>query len=446
MPRFDGDPVFHALLDSADGLPRDGSMLVELEGLAQVEQSYEHGTAILQTRLLDAHGQGVEIVRLRAALLQPRPRSSGRPSWCGGSARWAAIRACASRCSPRGEWGTVAPAITRGSNHLRYVLPSGTLRLTTNAPPTYLADGTWFSLHGPVSLLFGPDETLSGGIEETAREFEEQTSLLLAPLDAPARAAARVAGGGDPRGDHAEAVPVRGDRRDRRRDDDQHSRGAEQRAQLGLPLLLAARCVLRRARAQQPVRSRHDGGLPALALRRRARLRATATCSRSTASGSSASCRNRSCRTCRATAAWGRCASATRRTSTSSTTSTATSCSARRRPSTTIACSGAPTRPTSRALEAMGEQAWLLHDQPDAGMWELRTRARVHTSSSLMCWAACDRLAKIARTLGAARARGLLARARRHHPREDPRAGLERRSARPSSRASAARTSMPACC
>jgi GH15 family glucan-1,4-alpha-glucosidase len=29
-------------------------------------------------------------------------------------------------------------------------------------------------------------------------------------------------------------------------------------------------------------------------------------------------------------------------------------------------------------------------------MWELRTRARVHTSSVLMSWAACDRLAKIA--------------------------------------------------
>jgi len=51
------------------------------------------------------------------------------------------------------------------------------------------------------------------------------------------------------------------------------------------------------------------------------------------------------------------------------------------------------------ALETMGERAWLLHDQPDAGMWELRTRARVHTSSALMCWAACDRLSKIARAL-----------------------------------------------
>jgi GH15 family glucan-1,4-alpha-glucosidase len=54
------------------------------------------------------------------------------------------------------------------------------------------------------------------------------------------------------------------------------------------------------------------------------------------------------------------------------------------------------------ALEAMGEQAWRLHDQPDAGMWELRTRQRVHTSSALMCWAACDRLAHVALALGPA--------------------------------------------
>jgi GH15 family glucan-1,4-alpha-glucosidase len=53
-------------------------------------------------------------------------------------------------------------------------------------------------------------------------------------------------------------------------------------------------------------------------------------------------------------------------------------------------------------LEGMGEQAWRFHDQPDAGMWELRTRARIHTSSSLMCWAACDRLAKIAAVIGKA--------------------------------------------
>jgi GH15 family glucan-1,4-alpha-glucosidase len=51
-------------------------------------------------------------------------------------------------------------------------------------------------------------------------------------------------------------------------------------------------------------------------------------------------------------------------------------------------------------LEKVGEQAFHFHDKPDAGMWELRTRARVHTSSALMCWAACDRLAKIATEMG----------------------------------------------
>ncbi|MEM1371461.1 MAG: glycoside hydrolase family 15 protein, partial [Pseudomonadota bacterium] len=51
-------------------------------------------------------------------------------------------------------------------------------------------------------------------------------------------------------------------------------------------------------------------------------------------------------------------------------------------------------------LEAVGEMAFALHDKPDAGIWELRSRARIHTSSSLMCWAGCDRLAKIASHLG----------------------------------------------
>jgi GH15 family glucan-1,4-alpha-glucosidase len=54
------------------------------------------------------------------------------------------------------------------------------------------------------------------------------------------------------------------------------------------------------------------------------------------------------------------------------------------------------------AFERIGERAWTSYDQPDAGMWELRTRARVHTSSALMSWAACDRLAKIGLSIGRA--------------------------------------------
>jgi len=56
-------------------------------------------------------------------------------------------------------------------------------------------------------------------------------------------------------------------------------------------------------------------------------------------------------------------------------------------------------------IDEAGEIAWCclpraVYDQPDAGMWELRGMLRVHTFSSVMCWAACERLARIAAELG----------------------------------------------
>jgi GH15 family glucan-1,4-alpha-glucosidase len=51
-------------------------------------------------------------------------------------------------------------------------------------------------------------------------------------------------------------------------------------------------------------------------------------------------------------------------------------------------------------LEKLGERAVAHHQDPDAGLWELRGSRRVHTFSSMMCWAACDRLARIAAQLG----------------------------------------------
>ncbi|HWH17604.1 MAG TPA: glycoside hydrolase family 15 protein, partial [Allosphingosinicella sp.] len=52
------------------------------------------------------------------------------------------------------------------------------------------------------------------------------------------------------------------------------------------------------------------------------------------------------------------------------------------------------------SLEKVGERAWAMHDQPDAGLWEFRTRQSVHTYSSVMSWAACDRLGNAAEALG----------------------------------------------
>ena len=78
----------------------------------------------------------------------------------------------------------------------------------------------------------------------------------------------------------------------------------------------------------------------------------------------------------------------------------ARSCCATSRPSSTSGCSAWRAIEDFTALEAIGDLAWDVYDKPDAGLWELRTRQSVHTYSSAMCWAACDRLANAAHKLG----------------------------------------------
>ncbi|HLO96714.1 MAG TPA: trehalase-like domain-containing protein, partial [Burkholderiaceae bacterium] len=176
MPRFDSTPVFDALMHSDSGIGTEGVLSVEIEHLARSEQRYEPGTAIVRTELWDEQGQGIEVVDFA-----PRFITRDRPFRPAQLVR--RVRPLAGhprvrfRVTPRGDWGRTAPTLTRGSHHLRYILPELVLRLTSNVPQTYLVDQTWFSLHKPVSLLLGPDETLDAGIEETARSFEEQTSL-----------------------------------------------------------------------------------------------------------------------------------------------------------------------------------------------------------------------------------------------------------------------------
>ncbi|MEI9900834.1 MAG: glycoside hydrolase family 15 protein [Hyphomicrobium sp.] len=49
-----------------------------------------------------------------------------------------------------------------------------------------------------------------------------------------------------------------------------------------------------------------------------------------------------------------------------------------------------------RRLEPLGHQAQAVYLEPDAGPWEYRGRTRIHTYSAMMCWVACDRLARLA--------------------------------------------------
>ena len=52
-----------------------------------------------------------------------------------------------------------------------------------------------------------------------------------------------------------------------------------------------------------------------------------------------------------------------------------------------------------KQLEELGQRAMNIHDKPDSGPTGKRTLPAVHTFSTAMCWAACDRLAKIADSL-----------------------------------------------
>src|SRR6478735_327481 len=177
FPRFDGDPVFSALLDCPEGRSDDeqrGVFAIDMIGMQTCEQAYLENTAVLISTMTDSSGNILEITdfaprfkhydrTFRPPQLIRRVRPiKGRPR----------IRL---RVRPHFSWGAQAPALTRGSNHMRFVGPHHSLRLTTDAPITYVAQERPFVVDRPLSFFFGEDEPLRSDADSTAREFLDQT-------------------------------------------------------------------------------------------------------------------------------------------------------------------------------------------------------------------------------------------------------------------------------
>ncbi len=391
LPRFDGDPVFNALLDPSE----NGSLWsFELENFARSEQEYEPNTAVLRTRLYDEQGQGIEITDLaprfwnRGRMFRPLSLVR-RLKVLSGSPRVRVVM------RPRFDWGRIVPQLTQGSTHIRYIGPATTLRLNTDAPVNYVLAETFFVVDRPMNFILGPDETLLSGIEDTARGFEQETvtywrgwsralSLPLEWQDAVIRSAITLKMSlyedtGAIIAAMTTSIP--------------EAANSQRNWDYRYCWLRDAFFVVRALNSLSEVATmeeylrwlnnivvRNGGGhiQPLYGIGREEKLPEAILDHLPGYRGQGPVRVGNQAQEHFQHDVYGN-----------------------------IVLAAAQSfhdhrlfRLAGRAefgyLEAVGEQAFRIYDQPDAGMWELRTRARIHTSSALMSWVACDRLAKIA--------------------------------------------------
>lgn len=171
-PRIDGDPIFCSLIDGDDA--EDGFFAIELEGETTSEQSYCRNTAIVRTVLTAKDGASFSVTdfvprfELHNRLFHP-PMIVRRIEPLGGLCR---IRV---RVRPRMDHGRLKAKAVCGSNHIRYVSEAGAVRLTTDAPVSYVAAENGFILTRPLTLILHPDESLPDSIPNIGREFLDKT-------------------------------------------------------------------------------------------------------------------------------------------------------------------------------------------------------------------------------------------------------------------------------
>jgi GH15 family glucan-1,4-alpha-glucosidase len=396
LPRFDGDPVFHALLGAPKEADGSGVFSIDIEGLKSTEQAYVPNTALLRTVLHGEHGS-VEIKDF-----------APRFSWRGRSFRPQTLvrrlkpisgsPRIAIRVRPRFDYGATAPALTTGSNHIRYVGPRLTMRLTTDAPLDYVLGETYFNLHEPVNLILGPDETLTEGAADTGRTFEEQTEIywrewihrLAIPSewqDAVIRAAITLKlCTYEPTGAIVAAATTsipEAPASERNWDYRYCWLRDSYFVVRALNSLSAVRTMENYFRWLMNIVAASDGHIQPVFGVGLERLLTERTVSALPGYRGIGPVRvgnqahEHFQHDCYGNIVLG-----------------AAQAFLDRR------LLHPPGHEDFVRLELVGERALKLYDQPDAGMWELRSRARVHTTSSLMCWAACDRLARIAAHIG----------------------------------------------
>ncbi|TZF89995.1 glycoside hydrolase family 15 protein [Lysobacter lacus] len=389
VPAFDGDPAFCALLQPKhDG----GDFEIELEDCIRTEQHYVDNTAVLRTVLYDARGGVVEILDF-APRWKQYDRFYRPVMLIRGVRPLAGEPRVRVRLRPLAEYGARVPDVTWGSNHIRYVLPGFTLRLNTDAAIRLVREETPFLLDRELHFILGPDETLTRAVADYARESLEKTidywrdwvralSIPLEWQDAVIRSAITLKlCQYDETGAIVAAMTTSiPEYADTARNWDYRYCWLRDAAFVvrALNRLGATRTMEEYLRYVsnlipedghlQPLygigmeRELHEEEVPTLAgYRGMGPVR-------------------------RGNLAWVQ----PQHDVYGSVVLASTQLFFDRR----LNLPGGTTH--FNRLERLGERAFALFEQPDAGLWEFRGRVEVHTYSAVMCWAACDRLAKIA--------------------------------------------------
>jgi GH15 family glucan-1,4-alpha-glucosidase len=177
-PRVDGDPFFSGLLCGRDpgGEAAQGVWAVEAEDTVEIRQSYLRNTPILSTEIVDKDGAALEVIDFC-----PRYRQFGRVyrplafirilKPVSGAPR---IRI---RCRPTFNYGERKTSTTNGSNHIRYVGGEVTMRLTTDASVGNILEERVFRLEEPIAMFLGPDEGFDSDIAITTERMLRETTF-----------------------------------------------------------------------------------------------------------------------------------------------------------------------------------------------------------------------------------------------------------------------------
>jgi GH15 family glucan-1,4-alpha-glucosidase len=171
FPRFDSDPAFSRLLA---GDEEKGFCDVTLEGAVSNSAAYVRNTAIVETTLVDGAGNAVRITDF-APRFKRFERVFNPPQLFRRIEPVAGLPRIRIRARPTFNYGQPYAGRASGSNHIRFSGGAETLRLTSDAPLSYIAQETPFALVKPVTLVLGPDEPFEAAIDTTSREFLERT-------------------------------------------------------------------------------------------------------------------------------------------------------------------------------------------------------------------------------------------------------------------------------